>query len=236
MSKTVAAIADDAAHVLIVDDDTRIRDLLSRFLREHGYRVTTAETAADARAKLTSLAFDLLVLDVMMPGESGFDLIKSLRANSDVPVLMLTARSEVGDRLRGLELGADDYLGKPFDPKELLLRIGSILRRAVPPPAQLALEAVRFGPFTFAIGKGELRSGGEVIRLTEREREILRILSAAPDGTVPRDALAESGSGANERTVDVQINRLRRKLEADPSDPQFLQTVRGIGYRLAIGA
>ena len=228
-------LADDAAHVLIVDDDTRIRELLSRFLRENGYRVTTAEHAADARSKLSSFAFDLLVLDVMMPGETGFDLIKSLRQASEVPVLMLTARSEIGDRLRGLELGADDYLGKPFDPKELLLRIGSILRRSVPPPVQAALEAVRFGPFTFALGKGELRSNGEVVRLTEREREILRILSSAPEGTVPREALAESGSGSNERTVDVQINRLRRKLEHDPSDPQFLQTVRGVGYRLALG-
>ena len=235
MTRPAIVVADDAAHVLIVDDDTRIRDLLSRFLREHGYRVTTAEHAADARSKLSSLAFDLLVLDVMMPGENGFDLIKALRETSEVPVLMLTARSDVGDRLRGLELGADDYLGKPFDPKELLLRIGSILRRSVPPPVQPALEAVRFGPFTFAITKGELRANGEVIRLTERERDILRILSVAPDGTVQREALAESGSGANERTVDVQINRLRRKLESDPSDPQFLQTVRGIGYRLAFG-
>lgn len=234
MPKPITVLADDAAHVLIVDDDTRIRELLSRFLRENGYRVTVAEHAADARNKLANFAFDLLVLDVMMPGENGFDLIKALRTDSDVPVLMLTARSDISDRLKGLELGADDYLGKPFDPKELLLRIGNILRRAVPASATPPLEAVKFGPFTFSLGKGELRSGAEAIRLTERERDILRVLAVAPEGIVPREALAESGSGANERTVDVQINRLRRKLEADPSDPQYLQTVRGVGYRLAI--
>ena len=234
MAKAVPVLADDAAHILVVDDDTRIRDLLSRFLRDHGYRVTTAEHAADARSKLANLAFDLIVLDVMMPGENGFDLIKFLRLDSDVPVLMLTARSDIDDRLRGLELGADDYLGKPFDPKELLLRIGSILRRAVPPSPTPLIESVKFGPFTFSLGKGELRSGADPIRLTEREREILRVLAEAPEGIVQREALAESGNGANERTVDVQINRLRRKLETDPSDPQYLQTVRGVGYRLAI--
>ncbi len=236
MAKAIVHLPDDAAHILVVDDDTRIRDLLSRFLREHGYRVSTAEHTMDAKSKLASFAFDLLVLDVMMPGQNGFDFIQSLRKSSDVPVLMLTARSEIGDRLKGLELGADDYLGKPFEPKELLLRIGSILRRSVPAPIEPVLEIVRFGPFSFAPAKGELRSGEDIVHLTEREREILRVLSLAPDGIVPREALSESSPGANERTVDVQINRLRRKLEVDSSDPQFLQTVRGIGYRLAISA
>ena len=234
VTKAATILADDASHILVVDDDTRIRELLSRFLRDNGYRVTTSESAAEARSKLASFAFDLIVLDVMMPGENGFDLIRALREDSDVPVLMLTARSDINDRLRGLELGADDYLGKPFDPKELLLRIGSILRRSVAPSSVPALESVKFGPFTFTLGKGELKSGSEPVRLTEREREILRVLAVAPEGIVQREALAESGNGANERTVDVQINRLRRKIEADPSDPQYLQTVRGIGYRLAI--
>ncbi len=234
MAKAPVPLADDASHILVVDDDTRIRELLSRFLREHGYRVTTAEHAAEARNQLALMSFDLLVLDVMMPGENGFELAKSLRATSTVPILMLTARSDISDRLHGLELGADDYLGKPFEPKELLLRIGSILRRAVPASIEPVMEAVQFGPFSFNVGKGELRCREEVMRLTEREREILRILAQSPDGIVPRDALAESGSVTNERTVDVQINRLRRKLEVNPADPQYLQTVRGIGYRLAI--
>ena len=234
MSKNVKPIADDALHILVVDDDSRIRDLLSRYLREHGYRVSTAEHAADARSKLSSFAFDLIVLDIMMPGENGFDFAKSLRLSSIIPILMLTARSDINDRVKGLELGVDDYLGKPFEPKELLLRIGSILRRAVPAQLEAVMEAVRFGPFSFHIAKGELRHNDELVRLTDRERDILRILAQAPEGIVPREALSENSIGVNERTVDVQVNRLRRKLEDNPADPHYLQTVRGVGYRLAI--
>ena len=234
MSKNVKSIADDALHILVVDDDSRIRDLLSRYLREHGYRVSTAEHAADARSKLSSFAFDLIVLDIMMPGENGFDFAKSLRLSSIIPILMLTARSDINDRVKGLELGVDDYLGKPFEPKELLLRIGSILRRAVPAQLEAVMEAVRFGPFSFHIAKGELRHNDELVRLTDRERDILRILAQAPEGIVPREALSENSIGVNERTVDVQVNRLRRKLEDNPADPHYLQTVRGVGYRLAI--
>ena len=234
MSKNVKSIADDALHILVVDDDSRIRDLLSRYLREHGYRVSTAEHAADARSKLSSFAFDLIVLDIMMPGENGFDFAKSLRLSSIIPILMLTARSDINDRVKGLELGVDDYLGKPFEPKELLLRIGSILRRAVPAQLEAVMEAVRFGPFSFHIAKGELRHNDELVRLTDRERDILRILAQAPEGIVPREALSENSIGVNERTVDVQVNRLRRKLEDNPADPHYLQTVRGIGYKLAI--
>ncbi len=234
MSKNVKPIADDALHILVVDDDSRIRDLLSRYLREHGYRVSTAEHAADARSKLSSFAFDLIVLDIMMPGENGLDFAKSLRLNSVIPILMLTARSDIDDRVKGLELGVDDYLGKPFEPKELLLRIGSILRRAVPAQLEAVMEAVRFGPFSFHIAKGELKHNDELVRLTDRERDILRILAQAPEGIVPREALSENSTGVNERTVDVQVNRLRRKLEDNPADPHYLQTVRGIGYRLAI--
>jgi two-component system phosphate regulon response regulator OmpR len=229
----VAPLADDAPHLLVVDDDRRIRDLLSRFLSTEGYRVTTADTAADARAKLKSLSFDLLVLDVMMPGENGFDFARALRTESGVPILMLTARDAAESRIKGLEIGADDYLSKPFEPRELSLRIANILKRAqpaAPPPP----EQVGFGPFVFHIGRGELRKGEETIRLTDREREMLRILAATPGETVSRMALAGNGGSVNERAVDVQVNRLRRKIERNPANPLFVQTVRGIGYRLVI--
>lgn len=225
--------ADDAPHLLIVDDDRRIRDLLSRFLASEGYRVTTADNAADARAKLQGLHFDLLILDVMMPGESGFDLAKSLRQTSEVPILILTARDESAMRIEGLEIGADDYVAKPFEPRELSLRIANILKRAQPAAAP-APESVRFGEFVFHIARGELRRGEEIIRLTDREREMLTVLSASPGETVPRLALAGNDPAANERAVDVQVNRLRRKIERDPANPLLLQTVRGIGYRLVV--
>ena len=227
-------LADDAPHLLVVDDDRRIRDLLSRFLSTEGYRVTTADTAAEARAKLKHLSFDLLVLDVMMPGENGFDFAQSLRTESTVPILMLTARDAAESRIRGLEMGADDYLSKPFEPRELSLRIANILRRALPPAPAAAPEQVGFGPFVFHIARGELRKGEETIRLTDREREMLRILAATPGETVSRMALAGNGGSVNERAVDVQVNRLRRKIERNPADPLFVQTVRGIGYRLVI--
>ncbi|HUI96743.1 MAG TPA: response regulator transcription factor [Xanthobacteraceae bacterium] len=233
MTVRPAALADDAPHLLIVDDDRGIRDLLSRFLTREGYRVTTADTAAEARAKLGGLRFDLLILDVMMPGETGFDLVKSIRHSSAVPILMLTARDEKENRITGLELGADDYVAKPFEPRELSLRIANILKRASPPPAP-AVESVRFGPFVFHLGRGELRRGEEAIHLTDRERDMLRLLAAAPGETVPRLALAGNGASPGERAVDVQVNRLRRKIEADPANPLFVQTVRGIGYRLVV--
>ena len=223
--------ADDAPHLLVVDDDRRIRALLSRFLLGEGYRVSTAETAQEARAKLEGLKFDLLILDVMMPGENGFDFARSLRAGSAVPILMLTARDEKESRIMGLEIGADDYLAKPFEPRELSLRVANILKRARPPRAA-PVESVRFGPFVFHLASGELRRGEEVIRLTDREREMLRVLSTSFGETVPRQALAGSGDNVSERTVDVQVNRLRRKIERDPTNPLIVQTVRGVGYRL----
>jgi two-component system phosphate regulon response regulator OmpR len=224
-------LPDDAPHLLVVDDDRRIRDLLSRFLAGEGYRVTTAETAADARAKLGGLSFDLLVLDVMMPGETGFELAKAIRTTSTVPILMLTARDAAESRIEGLTLGADDYLSKPFEPRELSLRIASILKRTRPAAAP-PVESVRFGPFVYHLARGELQKGEDVIRLTDREREMLRILAATPGETVPRLALAGNGGTVSERAVDVQVNRLRRKIERDPANPLFVQTVRGIGYRL----
>ena len=225
--------ADDAPHLLIVDDDRRIRDLLSRFLASEGYRVTTADNAGEARAKLDGLRFDLLILDVMMPGETGFDLAKSIRTASAVPILMLTARAEKEMRIEGLEIGADDYVAKPFEPRELSLRIASILRRTQP-AAPAPVESVRFGQFVFHLGRGELRRGEEVVHLTDRERDMLRILAATPGETVPRLALAGNGASPGERAVDVQVNRLRRKIEDDPANPLIVQTVRGIGYRLVV--
>jgi two-component system phosphate regulon response regulator OmpR len=228
--------ADHAPHVLVVDDDRRLRDLLSRFLGENGYRVTTAASAAEARAKSGSVVFDAMVLDVMMPGETGFEFLRRLRGSSAIPTLMLTARSDGRDRVEGLEIGADDYLSKPFEPRELLLRLGNMLRR-VPPagePETTTPDLVRFGPFAFRLDRGELRRDGEAIRITEREREILTILGHRFGAEVPRDELAGTGGSANDRAVDVQMNRLRRKIELDPANPVFLQTVRGIGYRLVI--
>jgi two-component system phosphate regulon response regulator OmpR len=227
-----AAPSDDAAHLLLVDDDRRIRTLMSRYLSQQGYRVTTAQDAADARRKLEGLSFDLLVLDVMMPGETGFEFVRWLRGVSSVPVLLLTARADSADRVEGLEAGADDYLTKPFEPKELALRIASILRRTAPVAAPLSPQTVRFGQSVFHVERGELRQGEETVRLTERERYMLQLLARTPGEPVPREALAGSLTAGNERTVDVQINRLRRKIEKDPANPVYLQTARGAGYRL----
>ncbi len=237
--KTVSrpAPADDAAHLLLVDDDRRIRALMSRYLGAQGYRVTTAQNAAEARKHMASIAFDLLILDVMMPGENGFDLAISLRKESQLPILMLTARSEAEDRVRGFEAGADDYLSKPFEPKELSLRIASILRRTQAPPPQPEtsfVQQVRFGDFVFDVERGELRQGDEALKLTDRERYMLKLLAQTPGEPVSREALAGDVAPGNERTIDVQMNRLRRKIERDPADPLYLQTARGAGYRLVI--
>src|SRR5438105_8282356 len=200
VSTASAALPDDAPHLLVVDDDRRIRDLLSRFLFAEGYRVTTAETARDARAKLGGRRFDLLILDVMMPGETGFDLARDLRASSSVPIIMLTARDEAYNRIEGLSIGADDYVSKPFEPRELSLRVASILRRARPATPQ-PIETVRFGDFSFHMRRGELRRGEEVIRLTDREREMLRMLAATPGETIPRQKLAGNAGATGERAV-----------------------------------
>ena len=230
VARTPVKPADDAPHLLLVDDDRRIRDLLSRFLASEGYRVTTAMSAQDARAKLLGLHFDLLILDVMMPGETGFDLARFIRTASSVPIIMLTARHEADARIEGLQIGADDYVAKPFEPREIVLRIGNILKRSAPPPV-VQTESVAFGPFVFHLERGELRKGEEIVHLTDREREMLRILAVKPGDTVPRGDLTGGGT-VNERAVDVQINRLRRKIEHDSANPLFLQAVRGIGYRL----
>ncbi|HYJ57755.1 MAG TPA: response regulator transcription factor [Methyloceanibacter sp.] len=220
---------DNAPHILVVDDDSRIRDLLARFLQDNGFRVSTAEDAATARATMRSLAFDLLILDVMMPQESGLDFARSLRNESRVPILMLTARAEPEQRIEGLETGVDDYLAKPFEPRELLLRVSNVLRRG---GAGQATGEVRMGQFVFHISRGELKRDNETIRLTERERDLLRYFAQRPGMPVSRHELAKDADSGGERAVDVQINRLRRKIEHDPANPVYLQTVRGKGYIL----
>ncbi|HEY1735798.1 MAG TPA: response regulator transcription factor [Methylovirgula sp.] len=230
--------ADDAAHLLIVDDDARIRVLLQRYLSQLGYRVTLAASAEEAFASLKNFAFDLLILDVMMPGQNGFEFAARVRAEltdlADVPILMLTARTEIDDRIQGFESGVDDFLGKPFEPRELALRIASILKRAKVQAVSSQLTHVRFGSMSFDLARGELKRGEELIRLTERDREMLRLLAENAGTTVSREALAGPGGAGNERTVDVQVNRLRRKIERDPANPLYLQTVRGAGYRLLL--
>ncbi len=222
---------DDTAHILVVDDDRRLRDLLQRFLTDSGFRVTTAGSAAEARDRLTSLRFDLLVLDVMMAGESGLSLTSSLRENTDVPILMLTAMAEPDDRIKGLERGADDYLTKPFEPRELVARIRSILRRvaiAAPAPAEL-----RFGELVYDFQRQLFERPDGVTPLTGAEARLLDILARTPGEVVARDDLqAESGIGGSSRAVDVQVTRLRRKMETDPRNPRYLQTIRGQGYVL----
>ncbi|MBB3979025.1 two-component system phosphate regulon response regulator OmpR [Rhizobium azooxidifex] len=225
--------SDDAAHLLIVDDDKRIRELLSRYLVGEGFRVTVAGDADEARRRLDGLDFDLIVMDVMMPGETGLQLTQSLRAIRNIPIIMLTALTETMARIEGLEAGADDYLAKPFEPRELVLRVNNILKRNAQ-PATPKIEQVMFGPYTFSIVRKELKRGGDPIRLTDREQEIMLLFSLRAGETIPRHELIGEETDVGERTIDVQINRLRRKIEDDPTNPVWLQTVRGIGYRLSI--
>ncbi|GHD11678.1 response regulator [Tianweitania populi] len=224
---------DDAPHILVVDDDTRIRTLLKKFLGQNAFRVTMAASAADARRLLAGLDFDLIILDVMMPGETGVELTRALREEKQVPILMLTALSETDNRIEGLEAGADDYLPKPFDPRELLLRISNILRRGAQPTTP-KVEQIVFGPYTFQIARRELKRAGEPLKLTDREQDILVMFAQRAGETIPRHELVGNDTEVGERTIDVQINRLRRKIERDPSNPVWLQTVRGIGYRLSV--
>jgi two-component system phosphate regulon response regulator OmpR len=229
----------DEAHILVVDDDSRLRSLLHRFLTERGFRVTTAENAAGARETLRFLQPDLLVLDVMMPGESGLDLTETLRAeHSGVPVLLLTARGAPADRIAGFEAGADDYLHKPFEPDELVLRIRAILRRAAPPPLPTAPHGpVTLGRLSFDPDRGELRGPSGVMRLTGGEAGLLTALARRPNEVLSREDLVEflGMDESTERAIDVQVTRLRRKIETDPREPRFLHTVRGRGYILKPG-
>lgn len=233
-------MADPMPHLLVVDDDERIRELLSKYLKRSGFLISAARDAAHARRLLAGLEFDLIVLDVMMPGEDGVSLTRALREKMSTPILLLTARDETKDRIAGLEAGADDYLGKPFEPKELLLRINAILRRMPEAEAEVAKPKVlNMGRVRYDIDRGEMRDDGGTVRLTGTEVQLMRIFSASPGEPITRMRLVEElgrGTGkdgqAQERAVDVQITRLRRKIEDDPKQPRYLQTVRGEGYML----
>ena len=230
---------EDPAHILVVDDDARLRALLQRFLTEQGFRVSTAENAATARAALADMAFDLLVLDVMMPGETGLDLTAALRAEGqEVPILMLTARGAPDDRIAGLEQGVDDYLAKPFDPRELALRIRTILRRATPAPAApQSLAPMQIGNRWFDIERAELRGPDGIIRLTGGEAALMQALARRAGEILSREDIGEAlgTPDAGERAIDVQVTRLRRKVEPDPREPRFIQTIRHRGYVLRPG-
>ncbi|OIQ33276.1 MAG: DNA-binding response regulator [Alphaproteobacteria bacterium MedPE-SWcel] len=226
------------AHLLIVDDDERIRDLLKKFLMRAGFLVTAARDAAHARRVLSGLDFDLIVLDVMMPGEDGLSLTAALRETMTTPILLLTARGETDDRIKGLEAGADDYLSKPFEPKELLLRINAILRRMPESrPEEVTPKFLQLGAIRYDIERSEMWQGEDLVRLTSTEVQLMKIFSAQPGEPVSRAKLVEDlgrdRGQAQERAVDVQITRLRRKIEQNPKQPQYLQTVRGEGYMLA---
>jgi two-component system, OmpR family, phosphate regulon response regulator OmpR len=222
-------MAEGEPHILVIDDDRRLRQLLQKYLMEQGFLVSTASSAADAEAKLQSLAFDALVVDVMMPGEDGLRFTARMRRQIGVPMLMLTAMNEPGDRIAGLESGADDYLAKPFEPRELVLRLKSLLRRGQ--TTQQAAEAARFGPFVFDPESNTLTRDGEDVALTSREVSLLAVFARNPGVTLSRLRLSQQ-TGAAERTIDVQVTRLRRKIESDARTPRYLQTVWGEGYVL----
>jgi two-component system phosphate regulon response regulator OmpR len=224
---------DDSAHILVVDDDTRLRELLHRYLSDQGFRVTAAKDAAEARGFLRSLAFDLLILDIMMPGENGLELLRALRREQAVPVLLLTAIDEVDSRIEGFESGADDYLPKPFEPRELVLRIQAVLRRMAARERPAPPRKVHFGAFSFDLERIELRRGEAFVKLSSAEAQLLKALADRAGDAVSRDELSQaSPEVGNARTIDVQVTRLRRKIETDPKFPRYLQTVRGIGYAL----
>ena len=226
------------SHLLIIDDDERIRGLLKKFLIRAGFLVSAARDAAHARRILSGLDFDLIIMDVMMPGEDGISLTRSLRETMTTPILLLTAKGETDDRITGFEAGADDYLPKPFEPKELLLRVNAILRRVPDTSAQdSAPKVLHLGQIRYDIERGEMWQGNDLVRLTGTESQLMKIFSACPGEAVSRAKLVEDlgrdRGQAQERAVDVQITRLRRKIEPNPKQPQYLQTVRGAGYMLA---
>ena len=226
-------MAAETQHILVVDDDRRIRELIKSYLVENGFMVSVAGTAAEARERMRGITFDLLVLDIMMPGETGLKFTTGMRAEGlDIPVLMLSALADSDDRIAGLATGSDDYLTKPFEPQELLLRIKNLLRRIAAQPTPRT--DVRFGDFQFNVSRGELRKAGELVRLTSGEKELLRQLVHKSGAPLTRLELSQPGSEDSARSVDVQINRLRQKIETDPANPIYLQTMRGAGYALLL--
>jgi len=228
----MAAMIPGDPHLLVVDDDERLRALLQRYLSTNGYRVSAAAGAAEARELLANMEFDLLVLDVMMPGESGLDFARHLRRSSQVPILMLTARGDPADRIAGLEQGADDYLPKPFEPRELLLRINALLRRVQAPAPAAAAQPLRMGVALFDPEGGRLTKSGKPVKLTGAEQALLQLFAAHAGRPFSRADLCKRLGVALERSIDVQVTRLRRKIEDDPKLPLYLQTVRGVGYML----
>lgn len=220
------------AHILVVDDDTRLRNLLRRYLTDQDFVVTATASAEDAKQHMNSLIFDLVILDVMMPGQDGVSFAATIRETSDIPILMLTAMGEPSHRIRGLEQGVDDYMGKPFEPRELLLRINAILRRT-PPPTDDDIHELCFGDCRYDVARNLLTRAGASVHLTLAEADLLRTLALKANSPVHRSELGNTGDRpANPRTIDVQVTRLRRKIEADPRQPRYLQTVRGTGYLL----
>ena len=220
-------------HILVVDDDDRLRELLKKFLSENGFRVTAAEDANAAKVKMDNIKFDLIVLDRMMPGETGIEFAQKVREDSKIPILMLTAMGEIDDRISGLQVGVDDYLVKPFEPLELLLRINAILRRIPEESESCAPVKTRLGEFVFDLEREELHRGDEMIGLTTAETRLLKVLAQKPGTVFSREYLKSLVTfGGGERTVDVQVNRLRHKIEPDAKLPRYLQTIRGQGYVL----
>lgn len=215
-------------HLLVIDDDTRLRTLLGRFLEENGFTVSLAKDTAEAKKFMEELTFDLLIVDVMLPVETGIEFTANLRKSSKTPIIMLTARGEFDDRIKGLEVGADDYLQKPFEPKELVLRINNILKRIV--VTNEADEICRFGSFSFNLHDLRLKKDQEFIHITDSEAKILNILCRQKGSAISREKLSELCGGIDDRSIDVQITRLRKKIEANPKQPHYLQTVRNYGY------
>ncbi len=231
MTMEAPSLPKESPHILVVDDDNRLRELLRRYLADNGFRVTVASGSKEARDQLNSMVFDLIVMDVMMPGESGLSLTDSLRKRSAVPILMLTAMGETEDRINGLELGADDYLSKPFEPRELVLRISSILRRVK--KLGVPHAGLKIGPYTFDLLRETLFRGEDTIRLTTMETNLLMALALKPWRVCDRAELAQAcGLEGSDRSIDVQVTRLRRKIEPNPKIPRYLQTIRGFGYVL----
>ena len=216
--------------ILVIDDDTRLRTLLGRFLEENGFKVELAKDTSEAKYLMEKANFDLLIVDVMLPNETGVEFTTNLRKNSKLPVIMLTARAEFDDRIKGLESGADDYLPKPFEPKELLLRINNILKRVAPKSSSVNTQICTFGKFTFNLQDYRLKKDEEFVHITDSEAKILSILCKEKGTIISREKLASLCGGIDERSIDVQITRLRRKIEINPKQPHYLQTVRNRGY------
>lgn len=231
MATSTTSLDRSDTHILVVDDDDRIRSLLQKYLGQQGYRVSAAADASQARAKMQGLRYDILVLDVMMPGEDGLSLAEYVHEHVKVPVIMLTALGDAEDRIKGLKTGADDYLAKPFEPEELLLRIDSLCRRSA---RKTPSDIVNFGPYRYEMSRQVLRREGEMVRLTTGEQTLLGLLARQGGATVSRYVLSENIKAQSDRAIDVQVTRLRRKLEDNPAEPVYLQTIRGEGYRLVI--